>query len=231
MVRALLFDLDGTLAETDSVHYPAWAGILASHGYEADWGFYQERISGRLNPEIAAELLPQLSEEERRRIIEAKEEDFRRRVGELEPLPGLVRFVERAREGGRRVALVTNAPRENALAVLRALGLEGCFDPVVLAEDAGAGKPDPAPYRRALRLLGVAPGEAVAFEDSPSGLRAAVAAGVPVVGVASTHDPSRLEALGAFMVVEDFTDPRLGALLDGRGGGARSSGRGAGREG
>ncbi|MCA3747842.1 MAG: HAD family phosphatase [Rubrobacter sp.] len=218
MARALLFDLDGTLAETDSVHYPAWAGILASYGYEADWDFYQERISGRLNPDIAAELLPQLSEEERRRIVEAKEEDFRRRVGELEPLPGLPEFVGRARESGCRVALVTNAPRENAVAVLRALGLEGCFDPIVLAEEAGAGKPDPAPYRRALRLLGVAPGEAVAFEDSPSGIRAAVAAGVPTVGVASTHDPSKLEALGAFLVMEDFTDPRLDPLVAGRDG-------------
>lgn len=213
MLKALLFDLDGTLAETDSVHFPAWAEILKPHGYEVDWAFYQERISGRLNPEIVEEFLPHLSEEEGRRIVEEKEEDFRSRASALEPLPGLLEFVALAREAGLKAALVTNAPGENALAVLRALGLEEAFDPIVLAEDVGAGKPDPRPYRHALKLLGARPEEAIAFEDSPSGIAAAVGAGIPTVGVASTHDPEKLARLGAEPVVEDFTDPALAKLL------------------
>ncbi|MEW6635676.1 MAG: HAD family phosphatase [Actinomycetota bacterium] len=213
MLKALLFDLDGTLAETDSVHFPAWAEILKPHGYEVDWAFYQERISGRLNPEIVEEFLPHLSEEEGRRIVEEKEEDFRSRASALEPLPGLLEFVALAGEAGLKAALVTNAPGENALAVLRALGLEEAFDPIVLAEDVGAGKPDPRPYRHALKLLGARPEEAIAFEDSPSGIAAAVGAGIPTVGVASTHDPEKLARLGAEPVVEDFTDPALAKLL------------------
>lgn len=216
MLEALLFDLDGTLAETDSVHFPAWAEILRPHGYEVDWAFYQKNISGRLNPDIVAEFLPQLPEEEGQRIIEEKEADFRRRTAGLDPLPGLREFVARAREAGLRTALVTNAPRENTLAVLRALDLDNIFDPIVLAEDVGAGKPDPAPYRAALESLGLAPEQALAFEDSPSGITAAVKAGIPTVGIASTHDPESLRSHGAFTVVPDFTAPEMGSLLDRR---------------
>ena len=216
MLKALLFDLDGTLAETDSVHHPTWADLLKPHGYDVDWAFYQERISGRLNPDIVAELLPNLSEEEGRAMIEAKEADFRERAVALEPLPGLVDFVERGKGMGLRVALVTNAPKENVVAVLRDLRLDRAFETMILADDVGIGKPDPAPYRAALDTLGASAGEALAFEDSPSGIASSVGAGIPTVGVASTHDPEKLGRLGVDLVVRDFTDPELGAFVRSR---------------
>lgn len=216
MLKALLFDLDGTLAETDSVHHPTWAELLRPHGYDVDWEFFQERLSGRLNPDIVAELLPDLSEEEGLAMVEAKEADFRERAAALEPLPGLVDFIEMARGMGLGMALVTNAPKENVLAVLRALDLDEAFEPVVLADEVGIGKPDPAPYRAALDALGVAAGEALAFEDSPSGIASSVAAGIPTVGVASTQDPGKLGSLGVELVVHDFTDPELEAFVRSR---------------
>lgn len=216
MLKALLFDLDGTLSETDSVHHPTWAELLKPHGYDVDWAFYQERISGRLNPDIVAEFLPGLSKEEGRAMIEAKEADFRERAGELEPLPGLVEFIERGKGRGLEIALVTNAPKENVLAVLRALGLDEAFETMILADDVGIGKPDPAPYRAALDALGIPAGETLAFEDSPSGIASSVGAGIPTVGVASTHDPGKLGRLGVDLVVHDFTDPELEAFVGGR---------------
>ena len=216
MLKALLFDLDGTLAETDSVHHPTWAELLKPHGYDVDWAFYQERISGRLNPDIVAEFLPDLSDEEGRAMIEAKEADFRERAAALEPLPGLVGFIEWGRGMGLRIALVTNAPKENVLAVLRSLSLDEVFEPVILADDVGVGKPDPAPYQAALDALDIMAGEALAFEDSPSGIASSVAAGIPTVGVASTHDPGKLKGLGVDLVVYDFTDPELEAFVRSR---------------
>ena len=112
--------------------------------------------------------------------------------------------------------LVTNAPGENVGAVLPALRLEDYFDGVVTSEEAGAGKPDPAPYRAALKKLGAEPGEALAFEDSVSGIASAVGAGIPTVGIASTQEPDRLLEAGAFTVAKDFTDPDLRALIDDR---------------
>jgi beta-phosphoglucomutase-like phosphatase (HAD superfamily) len=85
---------------------------------------------------------------------------------------------------------------------------------VVLSDEVGNVKPDPAPYREALERLGVAPAEALAFEDSTLGIASAVGAGIPTVGIASTQAPETLEEAGAFMVAEHFADPELGKLLN-----------------
>jgi HAD superfamily hydrolase (TIGR01509 family) len=213
--RVLLFDLDGTLAETDSLHLPTWVEALLPHGIEVDEAFYRENISGRANAEIVGNLLPNLSAREGREIVETKEAGFRERAGDLEPLPGLLDFLEGAKGSGLRTALVTNAPEENVGVVLLALDLEDFFDAVVPAEEVRAAKPDPEPYRTALERLGADPEEALAFEDSVSGIASAVGAGIPTVGIASTQRPERLRQAGAFVVAEDFTDPELRALIQG----------------
>ena len=214
MYRVLLFDLDGTLAETDSLHLPTWVETLLPHGIEVDEAFYRENISGRANAEIVDDL-PNLSAREGREIVEAKEAGFRERAGSLEPLPGLMEFLESAKGRGSSTGLVTNAPRENVAAVLAALGLEDFFDAVVPAGEVRAAKPDPEPYLTALEKLGAEPGEALAFEDSLSGIRSAVDAGVPTVGIASTQEPEKLREAGAFTAARDFTDPGLRALIRG----------------
>jgi HAD superfamily hydrolase (TIGR01509 family) len=214
MLKALLFDLDGTLAETNSMHRLAWRGTLKSYGYDVTWDFYRENITGRVSYEVVADLLPDLSSEEVRATAEAKEASFRERAGTLEPLPGLLDLLAKGRERGMGIALVTNAPEENVLAVLRVLGLDEAFEPVILADEIGAGKPDSAPYDAALEALGVSADDAVAFEDSPSGIASSVAAGIPTVGIASTQDPETLKKLGVELVVGDFSDPEVVALIE-----------------
>ncbi len=215
MYRALLFDLDGTLAETDSLHLPTWVDVLRPYGIEVDEEFYRERISGRSNSKIVEDLLPNLSTEDGKKLADTKEASFRERAGELEPLPGLLDFMEEAKSRGLSLVLVTNAPEENVQAILLALELNEFFDEVVLSDEVGIVKPDPAPYRAALDRLGVAPEEALAFEDSTSGIASAVGAGIPTVGIASTQTPETLEEARAFMVAEDFADPELRKFLSG----------------
>ncbi len=213
MYRALLFDLDGTLAETDSLHLPTWVEILRPYGVEVSKEFYRESISGRSTPEIVEGLLPYLSTEEGRKLADAKEASFRERAHGLVPLPGLVDFMEEGKRRGLSMALVTNAPEENVEAILLALELGEFFDEVVLSDEVGPVKPDPAPYKAALDRLGVRPEEALAFEDSTSGIASSVAAGIPTVGIASTQNPEKLLQAGAFTVATDFTDPRLRGFL------------------
>jgi HAD superfamily hydrolase (TIGR01509 family) len=199
------------------LHLPTWVDVLEPYGVEVDEEFYKQSISGRSTGEVVRALLPDLSDEEGRSIGDSKEESFRERASELEPLPGLVDFVERGREQGMRIALVTNAPAENVEAILLALALRDRFDAVVLADEMEAVKPDPAPYRAALRKTGVSAEDALAFEDSVSGIASAVAAGIPTVGITSSQNPERLLDAGAFMTAEDFTDPRIRALMPERG--------------
>jgi HAD superfamily hydrolase (TIGR01509 family) len=213
LYRALLFDLDGTLAETDSLHLPTWADALRPHGVEIDEHFFRYNFSGRSNAKIVSDLLPDLSAEDARDLTGAQESSFRERAHELEPLPGLVDFMGEGRRRGLSLALVTNAPRENVEAVLLAIELREFFDEVVLSDEVGNVKPDPAPYRAALERLGVAPAEALAFEDSTSGIASAVGAGIPTVGIASTQAPQTLKEAGAFMVAKDFADLELEKLL------------------
>jgi HAD superfamily hydrolase (TIGR01509 family) len=214
LYNALLFDLDGTLAETDSLHLPTWVDVLSPYGVEVDEEFYRESISGRSTSKIVEDLLPDLPAEEGRKLADAKEASFRERARELEPLPGLLDFMEEAKNRGLSLALVTNAPEENVEAILLALELGEFFDEVVLSDEVGPVKPDPAPYRAALDKLGVAPEEALAFEDSPSGIASAVGAGIPTVGIASTQAPETLLQDGAFTVARDFTDPELRGFLN-----------------
>ena len=111
-------------------------------------------------------------------------------------------------------AVVTNAPSKNVYFMLEALGLTDAFATVVLAEEAIAGKPDPAPYQLALDYFGIKAEQAIAFEDSPSGIRSSVGAGIVTIGIASTYDPKVLCDCGAIFAVPDFTSPQLWTWLD-----------------
>lgn len=214
MLKALLFDLDGTMAETDSLHFQIWQDFLRDHGLDIDRRFYQAKISGRLNPDIVAELLPQLSLTEQEDFIWRKEAEFRNRADFLMPMPGLTDLLAWANERSLKLAVVSNAPRENAEFMLQTLNLENAFPTVILGDDLPVGKPDPLPYRAALQQLNVFEEEAIAFEDSPSGIQSAVGANLFTVGIASTHNPDVLQQLGANLVIPDFTDSRLAELLN-----------------
>lgn len=214
MLTALLFDLDGTLANTDPIHFATWKDVLKPYGLEIDREFYDKHFSGRLNAAIVADLLPQLSVEEGEQFSWNKEAEFRRRAtGEMKPLEGLMELLTWANTQQLKQAVVTNAPVENAEFMLNVLTLQNHFETVVIAEQLERGKPDPLPYQVGLERLGVSAKSAVAFEDSPSGIRSAVAAGILTVGLATTHTAEQLYAMGAKLVVDDFADPKLDELL------------------
>jgi beta-phosphoglucomutase-like phosphatase (HAD superfamily) len=222
MLSALLFDLDGTLVDSNPVHYRAWKQILTEFGIELDQPTYDRQISGRTNAEIVADLLPQLSVAEGAALSDRKEQCYRDWAREtLEPLAGFERLWGRLGDRGWRSAVVTNAPRANAELVLSVVGAgnEGAsrsLGPVILAEDCPAGKPDPAPYRIALERIGVAAADAIAFEDSPAGIRSAVAAGIETIALTTSHPAAQLYGAGATLAIADFNDPALWRRLDER---------------
>jgi len=214
MLSAILFDLDGTLANTDPIHFTLWQSILRDYGIELDQNFYQQNISGNTNAQVVAKILPELSAQEGEQMGIDKEAMYRKQAKTLAPTPGLTRIIQLTDRLPLKRAVVTNAPRENAEHMLEALDLTTTFPIVVVSDDAPPGKPDPAPYQLGLERVGVNSSDAIAFEDSTTGICSAVAAGIYTIGVASTHDPKMLLAAGASIVIKDFNDPQLWTFLD-----------------
>lgn len=210
---ALLFDLDGTMLNTDPIHMAVFADMMGPRGLDVTEDFYLTHVHGRLNVDFFAEFLP--DEPDPQALSEAKEAEFRRRLPRPYPaMPGVSALIDRAEAAGWGRAIVTNAMRPNAEAMLEAIGERHRFDTVVIGEECARGKPHPDPYLEAMRLLGADPARAVAFEDSPSGVRAAAASGAFTVGIRSSLDDGALKAAGADMSIQDFTDPALIPVLD-----------------
>lgn len=184
------------------------------YGLEIDEALHKRQIRGRLNPAIVADLLPQLAPQTSQALIDRKESRFRDLALYLTPLAGLHQLIDWATRHHLKQSVVTNAPGENAGFMLKALKLEHVFNHLVLSEELAAGKPDPMPYQHSLQLLKLQASQAIAFEDSPSGVRSAVAAGIFTIGIASTQAPADLYAVGAAIVVLDLSAPDLWKRLE-----------------
>ncbi|MGE5516279.1 MAG: HAD family hydrolase [Bacteroidota bacterium] len=215
-LSALLFDLDGTLADSDPLHFRAFLTAARNWGADFDEDYFATHMSGHSNREICEALLPGRSAEDHRGLADEKEALFRATVGQLQPIPGLRRLLEWARDHGLALAVVSNAPRANITAIVDAFGIADVFSVLVSGEELGRGKPDPLPYVTALEHLGVTAEQAVAFEDATPGLTAAVHAGIATVGVLTSHPAETLMRAGAAITVADFADPALLPFLRAR---------------
>ena len=208
---ALLFDLDGTLIDSDPLHIEVFRDMFAARGIVVDATFYAAEIHGRQNAEIFAKHCP---DEDPNALHVAKEAAFRAILGTTAtPTPGAVKVIALAEALGWSMAVVTNAPRENANAMLGAIGLAEQLKTVVIGEECARGKPDPAPYLHALELLGATPWNSLAFEDIAPGVAAATGAGIRTVGLRSSLNDGELRTAGATLTISDFNDTALGPEL------------------
>ncbi|HEX2767609.1 MAG TPA: HAD family phosphatase [Candidatus Limnocylindria bacterium] len=183
--RAVVFDMDGLLLDTETLWHEAEAELFRRHGNEFTWddklavigtsfAFTADYFARRLGrpPEEG----PKLVEE----MIELMHEHVRRQV---DARPGAIELVERLRADGVPLALASNSPRFLVDDALATAGLADAFDVIVTSDDVEHSKPAPDIYLLACERLGVAPEEALALEDSPSGVAAAKAAGLTCIAV------------------------------------------------
>jgi HAD superfamily hydrolase (TIGR01509 family) len=212
----LFFDLDGTLVDSDAYHFAAFRVAFARHGVAIDEEQYATKIMGAAKEAIGEAFLPHLTAAERNAAIDAKEAAFRRSFAGASPTRGLAALLDLATAHDLATAVVTNAPRANAMLMLEALGVDGRLPVVVIGEELSRPKPDPLPYLTALRLTGAEARGSIAFEDSLSGIRAAAAAGLAVIGVTTGLEEAALMSAGAAFAVADFTDARIFDLIERR---------------
>jgi HAD superfamily hydrolase (TIGR01509 family) len=220
-LAALVFDLDGTLTNSDPFHFAAYAEIAGRYGVAVDERCFFDRMSGRTNAEICRDLFAHVDPAEYQTIADDKETLFRHLlVGKLQPIAGLHALLAWGEQRGCELALVSNAPRANIVDMLAELNLTGKFREIVVGSELERGKPDPLPYLTALDRLGISARQAVVFEDAVPGVLSASRAGIVTVGLATSFAPAELKAAGATLIVPDYTAPGLldfvGNVLDGR---------------
>jgi HAD superfamily hydrolase (TIGR01509 family) len=202
---AVLWDLDGTLADTEQAHYTAWRALCLEHGRDLTWEQFKPTF-GLGNTDILQMLLgATLSAEEMEDLSARKEHLFREETGgAIGAMPGAVALANHLHVMGIPQAIGTSAPRENIGFVLRALGLEALFPVTVSRWQVTNGKPFPDIFLRAAVELGVAPAICVVLEDAPPGIQAAKAAGMRAIGLQGTWPADALGA--ADLVVRDLNE-------------------------
>ncbi len=178
MIKAVLFDNDGVLIDSESVFYDYTRDALASAGVSLSPSYWARHYlgNGLRSVEVAESL--GLSRSAAAEIIETRNRRFMARLQKgFIPIPGVTETLSLIR-GWVRMALVTGSPLDKLLLAHRETDLLPLFDCVITSDDYIHSKPHPAPYRAAMDRLGIVPGECLAVEDSPRGLNAAHAAGI-----------------------------------------------------
>ena len=198
----MLWDLDGTLVDSEEFHWRSWRDVLAPEGLSITYKEFLASFGMKNDPIMRNWLGNGYTPERALRLSEAKEADYRRLVAEhgLTPLPGAREWLSALHAEGWKQAIVTSAPAENATVMLRALGLGEVFEAVVTAEDVSHGKPDPEVFLKGAARVGVPPSHSIVVEDAAAGIEGARRAGMKCVGV------SRHVALKADVVVASLTE-------------------------
>ena len=214
-IRALIFDFDGLILDTETPELLAWQEIYRQHGNELPikvWADCIGRPHGYFDPYAYLEELS--GRQVDREVMRARRRVIRRELLAKEgPLPGVETYLREAREMGLKVAVTSSSPTEWVGGHLDRLGLSHLFDCLTCAEHTTTHKPDPAPYLCALRCLSVKASEAFAMEDSPNGVKSAKAAGLYCVAVPNSVTGT-LDLSEADTILPSLESLSLAALID-----------------
>jgi HAD superfamily hydrolase (TIGR01509 family) len=213
MTRAVLWDLDGTLVDSEEFHWQSWQRALEQDGVRVTREQFKATFGQRNDRILRGWLGAESSDERITRIADAKEAEYRRlaEVHGLTPLPGAAAWLVRLQEDGWKQAIASSAPRQNVEVMLRALHLERYFDAIVASEDVTRGKPDPQVFLAAAGRLSVLPAHCIVVEDAGAGIEGARRAGMRSIGVSTTIT---LDADVFVRSLEDVPDDAFDRLIE-----------------
>jgi HAD superfamily hydrolase (TIGR01509 family) len=212
-VRAVIFDFDGLLMDTESTSLASWQWVWRQHGLELDVsGFFADH-GGDVNRERYAHLASAVGPAFSLEASHARRVAYREMLHrDLSLSAGIAGWLDQAGALGLRLAVASSSPGDWVRGHLSRAGVLARFEVLACGDDVARAKPDPGVYALALQRLGVPTASAVAVEDTPHGVAAAAAAGLRCIAIPNPHaDPARFGA--ADVVLASAADAELPAVL------------------
>jgi HAD superfamily hydrolase (TIGR01509 family) len=203
-----IFDMDGTLVQSEHLHRESWKEPLADIGIAVDEDAYLRDFAGKPGMKIISDHIGLNGEAAIALYDRVTSNYWQIAVSQVEPTAGLLAFLDRISPLPK--AVCTSAQRESARRMLDLLDLTSRFDAIITATDVTRGKPDPEPFQLAASRLNLAADSCIAFEDSANGLVSARAAGMYCVGVGAG---ATVYADLANVWISDFTYPELPRIM------------------
>jgi beta-phosphoglucomutase family hydrolase len=210
-LEAVLWDMDGVIADTADYHYRAWHSVFKERGVAFSKTDFMRFFGRRHDTIVRFALGDSISPEELHAISEKKQALYRRMVSKnVIPLPGAVALIKSLNEHGIMTAIGTSAVPDNVEVILRGLGIVNCFQAIAYGTEVAEGKPSPLIYQLAAQKLGVKPGGCVVIEDAIAGVDAAKQAGMKCIAVTNSHPGDKLQ--NADLVVDSLEKVDIGVL-------------------
>jgi beta-phosphoglucomutase len=192
--QAVLWDLDGVIADTGSYHFRAWQKVFSQIGINFTEEHFIKHFGQRNDTIIRDMVNENISREDLEAIAEKKEIAYRRLVaGNIEALPGAVELLASLHECQIKSAIASSAPPENVRIITEGLGIDKYFDAVACGREVNEGKPSPQIFLLAAKKLKVEPAGCVVIEDAVAGITGAKRAGMKCVAVANSHPGDELQ--------------------------------------
>ena len=214
--RAILWDMDGTLIDSEDLHWTSWRETLAKEGIVLTRAEFLIQFGQRNEVGLHRWLGAGATPERVRKIADAKEQRYREliRTRGVSPLPGVVQWVHRLHQEGWLQAVASSAPRVNINAVLEALNATKVFQGIISGNDVRCGKPDPEVYLKAAASVGVPPERCIVVEDAAAGVEGARRAGIRSIGVNrnGVHLPADLVVSSLEQLAADAFDKLLASV-------------------